>query len=103
MQPKRPFSVRNLFPLVALGYVLIQVFAAWRVYTGLGLKLYAIPVLVAWIALMTLSLRILRRLERAGRHRQATVVAWVGFLWMGSVFTFFWISLGLDVLGLAVT
>lgn len=93
----------RLFELVVLGYVLIQVYAAWKAYAGLALGPSAVPALAAWIVLMTFSLPLVWRLEHGGRHRAATVVAWAGFCWMGWVFLFFWIALGLDVLGLAVT
>jgi predicted MPP superfamily phosphohydrolase len=103
MPTKRRLSVATVFPLIVLGYVLIQVYAAWKAYVGLGFGPYAVPVLTLWIVLMTFSLPILWRLEHRGSHRLATVVAWIGFGWMGWVFLFFWIVLGLDVLRLAVT
>src|SRR5258706_10038665 len=103
MTTRRRLPAATIFPLIVLGYVLIQVYAAWKAYVGIGLGPYAVPVLAVWIVLMTLSLPILWRLEHRGWHRLATVVAWVGFGWMGWVFLFFWIALALDVLRLAVT
>ncbi len=103
MTARRRLSAATVFPLIVLGYVLIQVYAAWKAYVGLGLRPFTVPVLALWVVLMTFSLPILWRLEHRGSHRLATVVAWVGFSWMGWVFLFFWIALGLDVLGLALT
>ncbi|MBI3897637.1 MAG: metallophosphoesterase [Gammaproteobacteria bacterium] len=88
-----------IFPLIALGYVLIQVYAVCRVYVGLALPIQAVPVLVAGVMFMTFSLPLLWRLEHRGQHRLATVIAWLGFSWMGWVFLFFWISLGLSLIG----
>jgi predicted MPP superfamily phosphohydrolase len=103
MASRRRYSAAIVFPLIVVGYVLIQVYAAWKAYAGLALAPYAVPLLAFWIVLMTFSLPLLWRLEHHGAHRLATVVAWVGFGWMGWVFLFFWIGLGLDVLRLAVT
>jgi uncharacterized protein len=100
MTIRRRLSVATVFPLIVLGYVLIQVYAAWKAYVGLGLGSAALPLLALWIALMTFSLPILWRLEHRGAHRLATVVAWVGFSWMGWVFLYFWIALGFDLLWL---
>lgn len=102
MPAKRRLSVATVFPLIVLGYVLIQIYAAWKAYVGLGFRPYAVPLLAFWIVLMTFSLPILWRLEHRGWHRAATAIAWVGFSWMGWVFLFFWIALVLDVLGLTV-
>lgn len=101
MTTRRRLSVAAVFPLIVLGYVLIQVYAAWKAYTGLGFGPAATPLLALWIALMTFSLPILWRLEHRGAHRLATVVAWVGFSWMGWVFTYFWIALAFDLVWLS--
>ena len=93
----------RLFQLVVLGYVLIQVYAAWKTYAGLALAPSAVPLLAAWVVLMTFALPLVWRLEHGGQHRAAAVIAWAGFGWMGWVFLFFWIAVGLDALGLAVT
>jgi hypothetical protein len=47
---------------------------------------------------MTFSLPLLWWLEHHGRHRAATLAAWVGFGWMGWVFLFFWIALALSAI-----
>lgn len=93
----------NVFALIVIGYVLIQVYAMWRAYTGLALAPYTIPIFALWVGLMTFALPILWAVERRGWHFIAEVVAWIGFGWMGFVFLFFWIALGLDVLGLLVS
>jgi hypothetical protein len=103
MRAKPRLSVATLFPLIVLGYVLIQVYAAWKAYVGLQFPLYAIPVLAFWIVLMTFSLPIVWRLEHRGWHRLATAISWLGFSWMGWVFLFFWIALALSLLGLIAT
>ncbi len=102
MSSKRRLPAAAIFPLIVLGYVLIQVYAAWRAYIGLALVPYAIPILVAWIGLMTLSLPLLWRLEHGGWHRLATALAWVGFGWMGWVFLFFWTGLALSAASVAI-
>jgi predicted MPP superfamily phosphohydrolase len=84
-----------VFQLIVLGYVLIQVYAAWRAQVGLALPGYAVPLLAVWVALMTFSLPLQWWLERRGWHRLATMLAWIGFGWMGWVFLFFWIALAL--------
>lgn len=93
----------NVFALIVLGYVLIQVYAVWRAYDGLALPPYAVPLLALWVALMTFALPILWAVERRGWHLAAEVVAWIGYGWMGFVFLFFWIALGLDLLGILVS
>ncbi|HEX7043317.1 MAG TPA: metallophosphoesterase [Burkholderiales bacterium] len=103
MPAKRRISVAAAFPLIVLGYVLIQLYAVRQAYVGLGLPPHSIPILVAWVALMTFALPLVWRLEHRDWHRLATVVAWVGFGWMGWVFLYFWIALGLDVVGMAVS
>src|SRR5690606_29408245 len=103
MPAKRRISVAAVFPLIVLGYVLIQLYAVRQAYVGLALPPQSVPILVAWVALMTFALPLVWRLEHRDWHRLATVVAWVGFGWMGWVFLYFWIALGLDVLGLAVS
>ncbi len=102
MSSKRRLPVAVTFPLIVLGYVLIQVYATWRAYVGLAWAPTAIPILVAWVVLMTLSLPLLWRLEHGGWHRVATAVAWIGFGWMGWVFLFFWIGLLLSALSVVV-
>lgn len=101
-QTRKRLSAATVFPLIVVGYVLIQVYAAWKAYTGLGFRPYAVPILAFWILLMTFSLPLLWRLEHHGRHRMATVLAWVGFGWMGWVFLFFWIALIVDLLRLLI-
>lgn len=100
---RRRFSVAAVFPLIVLGYVSIQAYAVREAYIGLALPPYALPLLAAWVMLMTFALPLLWWLEHRDWHRLATLVAWVGFGWMGWVFLFFWIALALDVLGLAVS
>ena len=86
-----------VFQLIVLGYVLIQVYAAWRAYTGLALPGYSLPLLGVWVVLMTFSLPLQWWLERRDWHRASTVLAWIGFGWMGWVFLFFWIALALTL------
>lgn len=97
---KRKFSITTVLPLIVIGYVLIEVYAVWKIYTGLRLPAYLVPVLALWVALMTFSLPLLWQWEHRGWHRLSTVMAWIGFGWMGWVFLFFWISLSLDLLSL---
>lgn len=63
-----------------------------RAYIDLGLPAFTVPLLIAWVAAMTYALPGLRRLARRGRYRAATLVAWVGFAWMGWSFLFAWIA-----------
>jgi hypothetical protein len=98
MSFRRRLPAAAVFQLIVLGYVLIQVYAVWRAYSGLALPGYALALLGAWVVLMTFSLPLEWRLERGGWHRTATVLAWIGFGWMGWVFLFFWIGLALSAL-----
>lgn len=92
-----------VFPLIVVGYVLIQIYAVWRAYVGLGLSPLFIPILAAWVVLMTMALPLLWKLERSGWHRLASLLAWVGFGWMGWIFLFFWIALVLSALSLVLS
>lgn len=102
MPSQRRLSVAKIFPLIALGYIGMQAYAAVRAYSGLALAPSSIPWLVALVLLMTYMPVLLRRIERRGWHYSAEVVAWIGYTWMGFVFLFFWIALGLDLLGWVV-
>ncbi|HEX9811593.1 MAG TPA: metallophosphoesterase [Burkholderiales bacterium] len=102
MPTQRRLSVAKIFPLIALGYIGMQVYAAVRAYSGLGLAPSSVPWLAAFVLLMTYMPVLLRRIERRGWHYSAEVVAWVGYTWMGFVFLFFWIALGLDLFGWVV-
>lgn len=102
MSTKRRFSVATIFPLIVLGYVLIQVYAAWNAYVGLRLPSWTIPLLAFWVVFMTFSLPLVWRLERVGWHRVTTVISWIGFGWMGWVFLYFWIALVLAILAFIV-
>jgi len=102
MSFRRRLPAAAVFQLIVLGYVLIQVYAVWRAYGGLALPGYALPLLGAWVVLMTFSLPLEWWLERRGWHRTATVLAWIGFGWMGWVFLFFWIALALSALSVVL-
>lgn len=99
MPAKRRLSVAKIFPLIVLGYLGIQVYAAWRIYEGLALAPSSLPWLAVLVIGMTFMPILLWRIERGGWHYSAEVVAWIGYGWMGFAFLFFWIALGLDVLG----
>lgn len=103
MPAKRRLSVARIFPLIVLGYVGVQTYAVARYYTGLALGPSSVPWLAALVLLMTFMPVLLWRIERAGWHYTAEVVAWIGYGWMGFVFLFFWIGLGLEILGLLAT
>jgi len=92
----------SIFTLIALGYVGMQAYAVARAYAGLALPPATVAPLAAWIGLMTLWPGLQRALERAGWHRTAVAGAWVGYGWMGFVFLFFFVALGLDLLGRVV-
>ena len=102
MATQRRLSVAKIFPLIALGYIGMQAYVAARAYSGLSLAPWSIPGLVAFVLFMTYMPVLLRRIERRGWHYSAEVVAWIGYTWMGFVFLFFWIALGLDLLGWVV-
>jgi predicted MPP superfamily phosphohydrolase len=94
--------VPSVFALIVVAYVGIQVYAISAAQAGLGLAPSAAVGLVAWVALMTALPFLIWRLERRGWHRSVEVAAWIGYSWMGFVFLFFWIGLGLDTLGWVV-
>ena len=103
MRSKRRLSVAKIFPLIVLGYLGMQAYSVYRAYTGLALAPASIPWLAAFVVLMTLMPALLWRIERRGWHYSAEVVAWIGYSWMGFVFLFCWIALGLSLLGWLVT
>jgi uncharacterized protein len=100
MPAKRRLSVARIFPLIVLGYVGVQAYAVAKAYAGLALGPASIPWLVALVLLMTFMPVLLWRIERGGWHYTAEVVAWIGYGWMGFIFLFFWIGLGLEILSL---
>lgn len=99
---KQRLSVARVFPLIVLGYIGIQAYAVAQAYAGLALAPPAVPLLGALVVAMTFMPLLLWRVERRGWHFTAEVVAWIGYSWMGFVFLFFWVSLGLYVLGMLV-
>jgi predicted MPP superfamily phosphohydrolase len=84
-----------LFLAIVLGYAGMQVYAVLAAYNALGPAPRVLPLLFAWVGLMTFFPFLLWRLERTGWHRLATGGAWLGYGWMGVVFLFFWIALAL--------
>jgi predicted MPP superfamily phosphohydrolase len=98
--PSRRTRQAVLFFSIVLGYAGMQGYAVLSAYTGLGLAPRSLPLLFAWVGLMTFFPFLLWRLERGGWHRLATAGAWLGYGWMGVVFLFFWIALALDGAGL---
>jgi predicted MPP superfamily phosphohydrolase len=91
-----------VLPFIVLGFIGIEIYAVAKAYVGLALAPSMLPALAVLVLLMTFTPILLWRVERAGWHYTAEVVAWIGYGWMGFVFLFFWIGLGLDILGLIV-
>lgn len=89
---------RALTVMLAL-YFGMQFYAVARADAGLALAWPVVALLAAWVVLMTAFPLLVWRWEQRGRHRAVLIGAWVGYLWMGVVFLFFWISLGVDLLG----
>ncbi len=87
----------KLFAIIVLSYAGMQLYVVYKVSTGAGLAPDAVTGLAVWAALMTFLPFLLWRLERDGWHRPVVAGAWVGYLWMGLVFLFFWAALGLDL------
>lgn len=102
MQSTQRLRLTTLFGFIFLAYAGMQLYAVSKAYAGLGLPPDAIPLLAAWLVVMTFVPLLLWKLERSGWHRLAVAGAWIGYTWMGVVFLFFWIALALDVLGAAV-
>jgi hypothetical protein len=94
--PSRRTRQSALFLGIVLGYAGMQVYAVLAAQAGLALAPQALPLLFAWVTLMTFFPFLLWRLERASWHRLATAGAWLGYGWMGVVFLFFWIALAFD-------
>lgn len=89
---------RALTIMLAL-YFGMQLYAVAKADAGLAPAWPVTAFLVAWVMLMTAVPLLVWRWEQRGRHRAVLIGAWVGYLWMGIVFLFFWISLGIDLLG----
>lgn len=90
------------FATIVLSYAAMQFYAVYRIYAGAGLAPGAGAGLALWAVFMTLLPFLLWRLERGGWHRPVVAGAWVGYLWMGLVFLFFWVALALDLFDGAV-
>lgn len=89
-----------VFAVILLAYTGMQVYVIAKAHTGLGLGPVGTTALAAWVALMIAAPLFLWRFERAGWHRAASAAAWAGYSWMGFVFLFFWIGIGLGALGI---
>lgn len=94
--------VLTMFAILVLSYAGMQLYAVYKVSAGAGLAPDAVTGLAIWVVLMTCLPFLLWWLERDGWHRPVVAGAWVGYLWMGLVFLFFWVALGLDLLDGAV-
>lgn len=101
MRPRR-LSFSTIFAAIFLAYAGMQLYVVSRAQAGLGLGPATVAALLTWVALMTAAPLLLWRFERAGWHRAATTAAWFGYGWMGFAFLFFWIALGIDILGWAL-
>jgi len=102
MRARRRFRVPASFALIVLAYVGMQLYAVYKGSAGAGLAPPVVTGLVGWVVLMTLMPFLLWRFERHGWHRPVVAGAWVGYLWMGLVFLFFWVALVLDLFAAAV-
>ena len=94
--------VSAFFATIVLSYAAMQFYAVYKISAGAGLAPEAVAGLVAWVVLMTSMPFLLWRLEHAGWHRPVVAGAWVGYVWMGLVFLFFWVALALDLFDGAV-
>jgi len=103
MASKRRITVGKVLPLIALGYVGVQVYAVARAYAWFELGPWSVVWLAAFVLLMTYTPMLLRRVENRGWHYTAEALAWAGYTWMGFAFLFFWIALGLELLGWLAT
>jgi predicted MPP superfamily phosphohydrolase len=102
MRNGRRRRVITLFAIIVLAYAGMQIYAVYKVSTGAELAPGAVMGLAIWALFMTFLPFLLWRLEREGWHRPVVAGAWVGYLWMGLVFLFFWVALGLDLYDEAV-
>lgn len=102
MQNDQRRRVMTMFAIIVLAYAGMQLYAVYKVSTGAGLAPDAVMGLAIWAVFMTFLPFFLWRLERDGWHRPVVAGTWVGYLWMGLVFLFFWVALGLDLLEGAV-
>jgi len=102
MRTDRRPRLTTLLAIFLLAYAGMQFYAVYKAYAGIGLAPDAMTGLVVWVALMTSLPFLLWWLERRGWHWPVVVGAWIGYLWMGLVFLFFWVALALDVFGGAV-
>lgn len=89
---------RTLIIMFAL-YGGMQLYAVAKANAGLALTWPVTSMLIAWVVLMTAMPMLVWRWEARGWHHAVLIGAWVGYCWMGVVFVFFWIALGVDLLG----
>jgi len=90
--------MRRALTIMFALYCGMQLYAVAKVDAGLSLGPPVTVLLVAWAMLMTAVPLLVWRWELEGRHRAVLIGAWVGYVWMGIVFVFFWIALGIDLI-----
>jgi predicted MPP superfamily phosphohydrolase len=91
--------MRIAIATIFMFYAGMQLSVVARASNALALSWPASACLVAWVALMTALPLLVWRWEYLDWHRPVVVGAWIGYTWMGVVFLFFWIALGLDLAG----
>jgi hypothetical protein len=69
-------------------YALLHVYLYACITGAIPLSAWQKTALGLFFAVMILLPLIARRLERQGRERTARLSAWIGYLWMGSIFIF---------------
>ena len=97
---KRP--VIGMFTVIFLLYGALQAYVVSRVQVGLVLGWQGTAALGLWAALMTVMPLLVWRWERRGWHQRVLAGAWVGYMWMGVTFLFFWISVALELARVAI-
>lgn len=85
-----------VFSVVLVLYGALQWYVVVRVRMALALAWPATAALAVWAVVMTAMPFVLRAWERRRWHRAVRLGAWVGYMWMGVTFLFFWVSLAVQ-------
>lgn len=83
-------------------YGSVHAYALLKTKSALGLGWGTALALSPVLALLVAAPLIVFYLARHGMGGEARVASWIGYLWMGFLFFFFWMNLAVDAVNLAV-
>ncbi len=82
-------------------YGSVHLYALLRAKSALGFGWGTALALSPLLALLLAAPLLVYYLARHGMEGEARVAAWIGYVWMGLLFFFFWMSLAVDAVNLA--